>query len=318
MPLSLPTNRRAREASAVYEVPLQWPDTSVPECSGEPIPYAVEILNAKLCRRYCALLITGIAVAPSPEWLQDRLRSVGQRPVNNIVDITNYVLLELGHPLHAFDLRRLAGARIIVRTARSGESLKTLDGVDRRLERTHLVIADEKHAVALAGIMGGEESEISDSTTSVLLESAYFDPICVRRTARSSGGRIGTASTAPSAGCRSWPGASRSRAAGQLRRWHWRHQPIVSGENCATRPIDSIGPWQVWQVTPFFTWIEWLKYAKSGRRWTLIHSIGLFDWIASRIFLISGEPVLILLWQFMQTSVGGSAAMAAFSTDVWQ
>lgn len=177
----------AREAAAIYGLQLQLPDCGVPACARDGIPFSVKILNPRLCRRYCALLLSDVAVGPSPAWLQHRLQSVGQRPVNNIVDITNYVLLELGHPLHAFDLHRLAGGRIIVRTARNGEFLKTLDGFKRTLNNSVLVIADEDHPVAMAGIMGGEESEISTSTTKVLLESAHFDPISVRRTARSLG-----------------------------------------------------------------------------------------------------------------------------------
>ena len=126
----------------------------------------------------------GVKIAPSPEWLAKRLETIGQRPINNVADITNYVLHELGQPLHAFDLAKLAEKKIVVRRAAKGESIKTLDGVDRKLDTEMLVIADAKRAVAVAGVMGGEDSEISNDTKDVLIESAYFNPASVRRTAR--------------------------------------------------------------------------------------------------------------------------------------
>jgi phenylalanyl-tRNA synthetase beta chain len=148
---------------------------------------SVEIKDPDLCARYAARLVRGVKIAPSPEWLVKRLETIGQRPINNVADVTNYVLHELGQPLHAFDFHRLAGPRIIVRRATAGEKLKTLDGVERTLTTDMLVIADAERPVALACIMGGEESEISSSTTDVLIESAYFDPDSVRRTARALG-----------------------------------------------------------------------------------------------------------------------------------
>ena len=148
---------------------------------------SVEIKDADLCPRYAARLVRGVKIAPSPEWLTRRLETIGQRPINNVADITNYVLHELGQPLHAFDFARLFGRRIVVRRGAPGEKLKTLDGVVRTLTNEMLVIADAEHPVALAGIMGGEDSEISNDTTDVLIESAYFDPDCVRRTARQLG-----------------------------------------------------------------------------------------------------------------------------------
>jgi phenylalanyl-tRNA synthetase beta chain len=147
----------------------------------------VEIKDPDLCPRYAARLVRGVKIGPSPDWLSKRLEAIGQRPINNVADITNYVLHELGQPLHAFDLHRLAGPRIIVRRAAAGEKLKTLDGVERTLTNDMLVIADAERPVALAGIMGGEDSEISSTTTDVLIESAYFDPNSVRRTARQLG-----------------------------------------------------------------------------------------------------------------------------------
>ena len=148
---------------------------------------SVEINDPDLCPRYSARLVRGVKIAPSPEWLVKRLEAIGQRPINNVADVTNYVLHELGQPLHAFDFARLAGKRIVVRRAIPTERLKTLDGVERTLTSEMLVIADAERAVALAGIMGGEDSEISSSTTDVLIESAYFDPDSVRRTARALG-----------------------------------------------------------------------------------------------------------------------------------
>src|SRR5689334_313140 len=148
---------------------------------------SVEIKDPDLCPRYAARLVRGVKIGPSPDWLAKRLEVIGQRPINNVADITNYVLHELGQPLHAFDFEKLGGRRIVVRRANAGEKLKTLDGVERTLTNDMLVIADAERPVALAGIMGGEESEISGATTDVLIESAYFDPNSVRRTARQLG-----------------------------------------------------------------------------------------------------------------------------------
>jgi phenylalanyl-tRNA synthetase beta chain len=145
---------------------------------------AVEIRDADLCPRYAARIVREVKIAPSPDWLRKRLETIGQRPINNVADITNYVLHEFGQPLHAFDLAKLAEKRIVVRRATKGEKLKTLDGVERQLDGNMLVIADAKRPVAVAGVMGGEESEISSTTQDVLIESAHFDPASVRRTAR--------------------------------------------------------------------------------------------------------------------------------------
>lgn len=144
------------------------------------------------CPRYCARVITGVRVAPSPTWLAERLERCGVRSINNVVDATNYVLLAIGHPLHGFDLGKLSGRQIRVRRARPGERLATLDGVDRELAGEDLVIADAERPVAVAGVMGGAASEITEATQDVLLESAYFDPLVVRRTA----GRLGLSTEA--------------------------------------------------------------------------------------------------------------------------
>jgi len=178
----------AREVATFYRTSLKPIEVAINE-SGSPATNAasIEITAPDLCARYCGRVIQNVQVKPSPPWLAQRLESVGQRPINNVADVTNYVLMELGHPLHAFDLARLRENKIIVRSARPGEHLRTLDGVDRKLTADHLVIADGKLPVALAGVMGGEESEISPVTKSVLLESAWFEPSSVRRTAKSFG-----------------------------------------------------------------------------------------------------------------------------------
>ncbi|MBM3173909.1 MAG: phenylalanine--tRNA ligase subunit beta, partial [Chloroflexi bacterium] len=134
--------------------------------AGEPIGSRVSIavVEPALCPRYCASLITGVKVGPSPQWMQQRLLSSGMRPINNIVDVTNHVMLEYGQPLHAFDYSRLRGRKIIVRRAAKGEVITSLDGVERTLEREILVIADGERAVAVAGIMGGLDTEVTAET----------------------------------------------------------------------------------------------------------------------------------------------------------
>lgn len=154
------------------------------EREGEVGGVRVAIEDPEGCPRYTAAVVRGVRVGPSPEWLATRLRAVGLRPINNVVDATNYVLHELGQPLHAFDLHRLGGGRIRVRRARAGEVLRTLDGVERALGEEMLVIADAERPVALAGVMGGEESEVGPETTDLLLECALFDERVTRRTAR--------------------------------------------------------------------------------------------------------------------------------------
>ena len=145
---------------------------------------SVEIAAPDLCPRYCASLITGIKVAESPRWMQQRLLRCGMRPINNIVDITNYVMLEYGQPLHAFDYHQIKGKKIIVRRATEGETIISLDGIERLLSGDMLVIADEEQAVAIAGVMGGADSEVSQETTSILLESANFSPPSIHYTGR--------------------------------------------------------------------------------------------------------------------------------------
>ena len=178
----------AREVGVIESKEIRLPEIEAFKTEGRASEFtSVEIKDANLCPRYAARLVRGVKIAPSPQWLVKRLETIGQRPINNVADITNYVLHELGQPLHAFDFHKLGGKRIVVRRAAAGEKLKTLDGVERELTSEMLVIADAERPVALAGIMGGEESEISSTTTDVLIESAYFDPDSVRRTARALG-----------------------------------------------------------------------------------------------------------------------------------
>jgi phenylalanyl-tRNA synthetase beta chain len=173
----------AREIAAHLKQETKPPDPFYTE-DGPAIEklVSVEISDADLCRRYCASLIEGVKVAPSPPWLQHRLAACGMRPINNIVDVTNYVMLEYGQPLHAFDFRQIGGARVIVRRASAGEKITSLDGVERALNPEMLAIADNKIPVAVAGVMGGADSEVIDTTTSVLLEAANFNPVSIRRT----------------------------------------------------------------------------------------------------------------------------------------
>ena len=175
----------AHEVAALTGEKVTEPDLSYPE-EGDLIESQVriEIADPDLCYRYTASLIQGIAIGPSPQWLQDILTKVDQRPINNVVDITNYVMLEYGQPLHAFDFDAVKEKTVIVRAARPGEALETLDGEKRTLAPPMLMIADATHAIGLAGVMGGAGSQMREGTTSVLLESANFSATNTRRTAR--------------------------------------------------------------------------------------------------------------------------------------
>jgi len=175
----------AREVAALYERPLKLhtpePNEEGKQNSADMVK--VRIDNPELCLRYAARVVTKVKVAPSPDWMQRRLQAVGIRPISNIVDITNYVMLEYNQPLHAFDLSLVSDGQIVVRRAGEGETMSTLDEVERQLTSDMLVIADESKAVALAGVMGGQNSEITDDTAVVLLESANFHYATTRRTA---------------------------------------------------------------------------------------------------------------------------------------
>jgi phenylalanyl-tRNA synthetase beta chain len=171
----------AREVAALYDLELAPPPgTDPPRDADEPVDVAIEDFEA--CPRYVGRLFRGATIGPSPVWLKARLTAAGMRPISNVVDITNYVMLALGNPLHAFDYEKLAGGKIVVRRAKPGEKLRTLDGVERELEPYDLMIADGERSVALAGIMGGEETEIGADTTEILLEAANFEPYTIFRT----------------------------------------------------------------------------------------------------------------------------------------
>ncbi|MGH7390289.1 MAG: phenylalanine--tRNA ligase subunit beta, partial [Candidatus Rokuibacteriota bacterium] len=178
----------ARELAALTGAPFRAPATAVKEAD-EPVTglARVRIEAPDLCHRFTARVISGVRVGPSPAWLAARLRAVGLRPISNVVDATNYVMWEIGQPLHAFDHARLAGATIVVRRARAGERFTTLDGQDRTLSGEMLVIADPEKALGIAGVMGGADTEVTDRTTRVLLEAAWFLPASVRRTSRALG-----------------------------------------------------------------------------------------------------------------------------------
>jgi phenylalanyl-tRNA synthetase beta chain len=172
----------AREIAALTGESLRLPDIHYEETEKSIDSFAsVDIVDPDLCPRYCASVITGIKLAPSPGWLQQRLNNCGMRPINNVVDVTNYVMLEYGQPLHAFDYNKLKGRQIIVRRARSGETITTLDGSERTLTPDIVLVADKEEAVAVAGIMGGLNSEVTDKTDTILLESASFNQANIRR-----------------------------------------------------------------------------------------------------------------------------------------
>jgi phenylalanyl-tRNA synthetase beta chain len=171
----------AREAAVRFGSVLKRPELTLVESGGATADaIAVELADGKGCPRYVARVVRGVSVGPSPDWLRRRLEGIGARSINNIVDITNFVLWETGQPIHAFDLAKIAGARIVVRRAVAGERLVTLDEVERELSPDVLVIADAERAVALAGIMGGRDSEVTEKTVDILIESAHFDPAVVR------------------------------------------------------------------------------------------------------------------------------------------
>jgi phenylalanyl-tRNA synthetase beta chain len=175
----------AREVAAATGGRVSLPESQLSSVEGQASSFtAVEIRDEDLCPRYVARVVRGVTIKQSPDWLIKRLEAIGQRPINNVADITNFVLHEQGQPLHAFDLEKLTEGRIVVRRAAVGEKIKTLDGTERELDAEMLVIADAVRPVAVAGVMGGEDSEISDETRDVLIESAYFNPVSVRRTSK--------------------------------------------------------------------------------------------------------------------------------------
>ncbi|MBE2218259.1 MAG: phenylalanine--tRNA ligase subunit beta, partial [Ignavibacteria bacterium] len=171
----------ARELGALTGSQLKLPEIAFNEVGTElSKAISVEIDDPKGCLRYCGSMVRGVKVKPSPDWLQKKLLAVGLRPINNIVDVTNFVMMECGQPLHAFDYDKIGGKKIIVKRAGSTAKFTTLDGKERKLRDDILMICDAEKPVALAGIMGGENSEISDSTANIFIESAYFDPVLTR------------------------------------------------------------------------------------------------------------------------------------------
>jgi phenylalanyl-tRNA synthetase beta chain len=172
----------AREAATIWDAPLQMPPVAPLDRTGREL-VDVRLEAPDLCPRYCAQVFD-VAIGPSPSWLTDRLEAAGVRPISNIVDVTNYVMLEIGQPTHAFDIERLEGTALVIRRARDGERITTLDGVERELDAGMLLIADAARGAAVAGVMGGRDSEIGPKTTRIVLESAWFEPASVRRTSK--------------------------------------------------------------------------------------------------------------------------------------
>ncbi|TNE72504.1 phenylalanine--tRNA ligase subunit beta [bacterium] len=175
----------ARDLAAAFNRPLKTPEVSISNDAGKVRDYVdIEILNPEKCHRYTAKVIKNVTIKESPEWLQQALLAIGLRPINNVVDATNYVMYELGQPLHAFDLKQISSKKIVVRAYENETEFITLDSQKRKIPADTLYICDGENPVALAGIMGGENSEISDSTTDVLLETAYFEPTGIRKSAK--------------------------------------------------------------------------------------------------------------------------------------
>ncbi len=178
----------AREVAAIYRLPLKPLHPKLKESAEKAADSTrVEIAAPDLCGRFTARVLRGVKVQPSPNWLRQRLEAIGEKSINNVVDVTNYVMFELGHPLHAFDFDKLQERRIVVRRAKPGEKIRTLDGAERTLAKEMCVVADAARAVGIGGVMGGAETEISFSTRNVLIECAWFDPISVRRTSKALG-----------------------------------------------------------------------------------------------------------------------------------
>jgi phenylalanyl-tRNA synthetase beta chain len=176
----------ARDLRALLDLPLTFPETTYPKGDFEN-PISVSVENKEGCPRYSGLFIRGISVSSSPMWLQNALKSIDIKPINNIVDSTNYVLHELGQPIHAFDADKISGKTVIVRDAKENEVIVTLDGLERKLIGDELLICDKQRPLAIAGILGGQDSGINDQTTNVFIESAYFDPSVIRRSAKRHG-----------------------------------------------------------------------------------------------------------------------------------
>ncbi|MFC1721695.1 phenylalanine--tRNA ligase subunit beta [Patescibacteria group bacterium] len=193
---SVPANRSdlmsyigtAREIAAIDNLVLKVPEYQFPQDAGEKL-LELEIQDTKICPRYTALVISGIKIGPSPDWMQTRLQAIGLRPINNIVDLTNYLMFDMGQPMHAFDLDKVAGTKMIVRAANEGEEIETLDDQNWKLKKGMPVIQDSEKLIDLAGIMGGKNTEVGDSTKTIILQAAKFDAIAVRQASRALGQR---------------------------------------------------------------------------------------------------------------------------------
>ena len=175
----------AREVAAIYRNKINFPEDHVDESDSIADKLIdIDIMDIKACPRYSARVVRNVKIGPSPEWLRELIESIGLRSINNVVDVTNYVLYETGQPLHAFDYKLISDRKIVVRKAKEKELFTTLDSIERKLNSNDLLICDGQKAVALAGVMGGENSEVSEDTTDILLESAYFDPMTIRKTSK--------------------------------------------------------------------------------------------------------------------------------------
>ncbi len=178
----------ARDVAALLDLPLAPPTAAIPEVGGNVDSLvSVTIEDPEACPRFVGMAVRGVTVGPSPEWMQERLRAVGLRPISNVVDVTNFVMLETGQPLHAYDLAKLAESRVVVRRSPGGETFTTLDGVERTLAKGTVMVADGAGYVGIAGVMGGLDSEVSDATTDVFIEGAYWDPASIRRASKALG-----------------------------------------------------------------------------------------------------------------------------------
>jgi phenylalanyl-tRNA synthetase beta chain len=177
----------ARDLAAYFRTSIQMPDITAFKTGNESLPIAVQVEDAEACPRYSSLTISGVTVKTSPDWLQDKLKVIGIRPINNIVDITNYVLHELGQPLHAFDADQVKGGKVLVRKCAEGTLFVTLDGVERKLSSEDLMICNAEEPMCIAGVFGGKGSGVSEATTNIFLESAYFNAVSVRKTSKRHG-----------------------------------------------------------------------------------------------------------------------------------
>ncbi|WP_114780701.1 phenylalanine--tRNA ligase subunit beta [Botryobacter ruber] len=177
----------ARDLQALLKVQAQVPDVSTFRVNNTSRPIAVEVENTEACPRYAGVTVSGVKVGPSPDWLQNRLKAIGLSPINNVVDVTNYVLHELGQPLHAFDADKIKGGKIVVKTVPEATVFVTLDGVERKLKANDLMICDAEESMCIAGVFGGQGSGVTEATKAVFIESAYFSPDYVRRTGQAHG-----------------------------------------------------------------------------------------------------------------------------------